>query len=548
METRLAIVYQCFKNNKIASSQIDYWSMLAPDDPERDKSYYSNMFKAERKYKKDLAIIYKHSAHRMVESLSSKFIQNSKNNSQRQLILGEIIELLKQDDALLAKLEHTNKNRSKYWRELQQAVNKDDYTTFFNHMLSLIIFDDFYEQQSHLDAKKLRSASPYSFAKREHIDEFTQFTLMHGISGYSAAVALYNQVENYKSENPLFLYELGELYFYGKYSFAPNIERAYQYFQRAAIHNHPLAIWSLGQITERQLISVMKNNSSSQSLHDSIKLYKEAIELDCFQAMINLGKIYLRALYYLANERNVFVHAPDCTNLAAYEAVGPNSRGIYCDPDFEKLINNFQPGHNEQLIEIENRIISTYFRPAIDKYDYFYACACIATILKCRMDRSVDPLLKQAYNEQLMDYYRLQADIGEPWAANSYALILENKLKQSEQQDDELPQQAFELQKILDLYHKSAFQYFTKKEQVWPLLNWSRMVISLPQMSAEKQERAEEYLCHIMKNDSATFKETDSKKRLQEAYSLLTGYYKRNNMDHKLQELKKNYSFIHECV
>lgn len=440
---------------------------------------------------------------------------------------------------------------------LEQAIAFGNSRLFFAQLLAVIARGGVQDFSAVAGSEALFDG-PVPYITQEEIAEYQAFAMNYGTSDYQSAVALYNKVEKRQSTNPLFHFHLGDLYFYGNFNFKRDYERAYRYYQMAAARGHALALWSVGQILELRRVDEYAN--TVDNLRRVAGLYKQAIERGCFQAQNSLGKIYIRALHHLGNRsEEVFSELYTQANGQAYQAIGPigthgNGRhagsgeyggyggqlapGSYYDEDFRLLVAGRDLMDEQVFEEVEDQVVNQFFRPLVDQHEYGYACKNIASIYAARLAHTADASRKEYYREEITRLYRQAAELGDPWAANELGRRCELEAERSSQAASS---RRDHWAQALEWYQKAAFDYFIIPTEVWPLYNWSRLILTLRDRSDRILEEAEGNLLRIMEQDKQQLRRSVAKQRFRDSYRLLDRYYRESHKEQHGMELRRKH-------
>lgn len=593
-KTILRMIYEVFKPLRIATQVEIVFALslplsVGPTESAARPVCFKLLYNA-RLYKRELSSLplstLLESGTKLADKLADKL--KGKDEAIRIGILREILCALIRD--------HTDEiacDGKVVQLHLEQAIASNNDRLFFAQLLAVIAREEVQDFSAIAGSEALFNNGHTPFITDEEITEYNEFSMQYGTSDYQSAVALYNKVEKRKSGNPLLHFQMGDLYFYGKFSFKRDYEKAYRYYQMAAARGHALALWSVGQILELRRVDEYSN--FVENLRRVVGLYKQAIERGCFQAKNSLGKIYIRALHHLGNRNEeVFSELHGQTNSQAYQAIGPVGMGslggpfvavgdiqagaaswgnggapyaaeAYFDEGFRDLVEGRDLADERVFEEVEDAIVNQFFRPLVEQQEYVYACKNIASIYTSRLAHTGDATRAKYYREEINRLYRQAAELGDPWAANELGrrCELEGERIERERQEmstghsgrSEISRQGENsghdgqtgsnrrdyLVQALEWYQKAAFDYFTIPTEVWPLYNWSRLILIIKDCSDHILEEAEANLLRIMEQDKQQLRRPNAKQRFRESYSLLDRYYRELHKGNNWMELKKKH-------
>lgn len=290
----------------------------------------------------------------------------------------------------------------------------------------------------------LHNDMPYlNYPLKKDLEEYENYvTLKYGSSGKPGLYQVYYLAN--KRNNLIALYECGEHEYYGNGpSRKVNYEAAYDYYCRTieCVGNHPLALWSIAYMEFEYLNNgTPKEEYRVRQIEDYIAQYgREGL---CKDILDKIGTAYM----YSGSSKGAAANLLGKI-MEAKEEVFPMylKKGFY------------------------NKSARQYFEESA-KEGYVYGCNNYSRIcmeeLQSEMKKSpknVSYCYEKAYERK--KYLEMAANLGEPWAANQYALLVQDgwgvEGKLIVQKDIQKAYELFEYGEIMgEMEH-----YF------WPLIN-----------------------------------------------------------------------------
>lgn len=250
---------------------------------------------------------------------------------------------------------------------------------------------------------ELHSDMPFvNYPLKKDLEEYNNLvTLKYGTSGNPGLYQVYYLAN--KKNNLIALYECGEHEYYGNGpSKKVNYEAAYNYYKKTleCVGNHPLALWSIAYME----FEYLKNPSPCNEyrvgqIEDIIRTY--GIEGLCKDILDKVGRAYMYS--------------------GASKGAAANLLGKIMEADESIFPNALKIGYYYKSAR-------QYYKESADE-GYVYGCNNFSRICMEELqfelnkeNKNISVCYDKAINRK--KYLEQSAELGEPWAANRYALLL----------------------------------------------------------------------------------------------------------------------------
>lgn len=259
--------------------------------------------------------------------------------------------------------------------KFRELINKENYYTLFIEMLFYAILE---KKQPLYEDEIIKNVIETILQNTDiSVNDLQNFLLLELNEGINFSHSIRNLANN---NNPYALYQLGILEYRGEFTGTPRYDKAYKYFENAALNNHPSAYWMLGNMIIKEKIGN--------------KDYKKAIEY--FEKAKNLG------------------------NIAAINSLGicyKNGYGV--KKDINKAINYFTEAASKNYAYAYNNLGAYYEtqKNYNEAYNYFYKSANLFESYACNKIGEYERL--KGNKKEALKYYEkaLESTIREitPW-------------------------------------------------------------------------------------------------------------------------------------
>ncbi len=200
---------------------------------------------------------------------------------------------------LCKKLYNIAKNDNDVSNELVDNIKKYiDINNYYDCLVIIMLFivldkkQPIYEDS--LKKEVLENILNDTSISAKSLEEYLSLKLKEGIN-YDLSMKLLAI-----NGNAYACYELGCNEYYGYYKGYPRYDEAYKYFIKAAEYNHASAIYMLGCLYSKGLIS----NKSNKDLEKSYNYFVKASELGNIAALNSLGIMYYEGIYPVKKDIN----------------------------------------------------------------------------------------------------------------------------------------------------------------------------------------------------------------------------------------------------
>jgi len=289
----------------------------------------------------------------------------NKNNSLKN-ITNKLYNISKND--FYVPIEITSKFRD--------LLNSENYYNLFIEMLIYAILE---KKQPLYEDDKIKNVIETILQNTDiSVNDLQNFLLLELNEGINFSHSIRNLAKN---NNPYALYQLGILEYRGEFSGTPRFDKAFNYFEQAALNNHPSAYWMLGNMIIKEKIG---------------------------------NKDYIKAIEY-------FEKAKSLGNIAAINSLGIcYKEGYGVKKDLAKALDYFTEAANNNYAYALNNLGKYYesLKNYTDAYNYFYKSANLNESYACNKIGEYKRL--RGNKKEALKYYEkaLESTIREitPWA------------------------------------------------------------------------------------------------------------------------------------
>jgi len=219
---------------------------------------------------------------------------------------------------------YVSKETTTKFREL---LNKND---FYNLFIEMLIFAILEKKQPIYEDEKIKNVIGTILQNTDiSVIDLQNFLLLELNEGINFSHSLRKLAND---GNPYALYHLAVMEYRGEFDGHPRYDKAYDYFYKAALNNHPSAYWMLGNM-------IIKNKIGNKEYKQAIEYFEKAKELGNVAAINSLGLCYKDGLGVkkdINKALELFKEAAHKNYAYAY-----NNIGLY----YESL-NNYDEAYN----------------------------------------------------------------------------------------------------------------------------------------------------------------------------------------------------------
>ena len=182
------------------------------------------------------------------------------------------------------KLYNISKNDFYVPKELttkfRKLLNNENYYTLFIEILMYAILE---KKQPLYEDEITKNVIETILQNTDiSVNDLQNFLLLELNEGINFSHSIRNLAKN---NNPYALYQLGILEYRGEFNGTPRFDKAFNYFEQAALNNHPSAYWMLGNM-------IIKEKIGNKDYIKAIEYFEKAKNLGNIAAINSLGICY----------------------------------------------------------------------------------------------------------------------------------------------------------------------------------------------------------------------------------------------------------------
>lgn len=225
---------------------------------------------------------------------------------------------------------------NEFTRKIKLFIDNNDY---YNALINLLIYAILEKKQPLYEDNKVKNVVETILQNTNiSVKELQDFLLLELNEGINFSYA----TQNLANKNNSFAnYQLGIEYYRGDIDGTPDYIKAYHYFEKSALNNHPSAYWMMANIILENKIE----NTTEKDKEKALELLQKSMSLGNIAAINTIGLCYLNAwgIKKDLNKAILYFEKSAAHNYAyAYNNLGK----IYEDSDKEKAFNYYLKSAN----------------------------------------------------------------------------------------------------------------------------------------------------------------------------------------------------------
>lgn len=201
------------------------------------------------------------------------------------------INTINKDDSLKRicnKLYNISKNdlyvSKEYISKFRELLNNDEYYNLFIEMLIFAILE---KKQPLYEDEKLHNTVEVILQNTDiSVNDLQNFLLLELNEGINFSYSLKKLAND---GNAYANYHLAVLEYRGEYTGTPNYYKAFEYFKKASLNNHPSAYWMMGNM-------ILNNKVYTDNKSLAIEYFKKSASLGNIAALNSIGLCYKKGV------------------------------------------------------------------------------------------------------------------------------------------------------------------------------------------------------------------------------------------------------------